>query len=230
MDRLAARVGIAEAAVRSAALGPASIAPTRSPIAGIPDGARASSMRCGGHRPRRPVRSLLLASVLLLGACAASNQAPLPTVGAVDLTRYMGTWYEIAMLPNWFQRQCVADTQAHYRLDGDGVEVVNTCRKADGGAESAVGHAHAVEASGNAKLRVSFFRPFYGDYWVLALDPSYSSVLVGEPGRRHAWILARSPELDAAALEALLVRAQELGFDRTAFRLTPQHPAARPAV
>jgi apolipoprotein D and lipocalin family protein len=190
----------------------------------------AASMKLAANWPRRPARRLLLATLLLLGACAASNQAPLPTVDAVDLTRYMGTWYEIAMLPNWFQRQCAADTQAHYRLDGAEVEVVNTCRKADGETQTAVGHAHAVEASGNAKLRVSFFRPFYGDYWVLALDPSYSAVLVGEPGRRYAWILARSPLLDAASLEALLARAQELGFDRTAFRLTPQHPAVRPAV
>lgn len=173
--------------------------------------------------PRLPARRLLLASLLLLGACASSNQAPLPTVAAVDLGRYAGTWYEIALLPNWFERNCASDTQAHYRLDGDEVEVVNSCRRADGQVESATGHAHAAEGSGNAKLRVSFFRPFYADYWVLALDPSYTHVLVGEPGRKYAWILSRTPLLDATAREALLARAQALGFDRTAFRLTPQH-------
>ncbi len=164
----------------------------------------------------------MTASVALLAACAGSSPAPLPTVPEVDLARYMGTWYEIAFLPNWFERQCAGDTQAHYRIDGSEVEVVNSCRDVDGSTDSSVGHAHVVEGSGNAKLRVSFFRPFYGDYWVLALDPSYSQVLVGEPGREYAWILARSPVIDDASLQALLARAQALGFDRKGFQFTVQ--------
>ena len=83
------------------------------------------------------------------------------------------------------------------------------------------GIARVVEGSGNGKLRVSFFRPFYGDYWILALDPGYRWVLVGEPGRSYAWILAREPKLDEATLEALLTRAAALGFDRQAFLRTP---------
>jgi apolipoprotein D and lipocalin family protein len=74
-----------------------------------------------------------------------------------------------------------------------------------------------VEGSNGAKLRVSFFRPFYGDYWILALDPDYRWVLIGEPGRDYAWVLARQPEMDAATLETLLSRAADLGFDREAF-------------
>jgi apolipoprotein D and lipocalin family protein len=157
----------------------------------------------------------------LLAGCASSHP-PLPTVQSVDLGRYYGTWHEIARLPNWFQSRCVSDTQADYRRDGENVSVVNQCRTADNSIEQVNGIAKVVEGSGGAKLRVSFFRPFYGDYWILDLDPDYRWVLVGEPGRRYAWILARDKTLDAATLDRLLARAEVLGYDRHAFIQTPQ--------
>jgi apolipoprotein D and lipocalin family protein len=171
--------------------------------------------------------SFLLLPILfpaLLGACSsAPPPAPLPTVAQVELPRYLGTWYEVAMLPNRFQAQCVANTQAQYRLRDDGhIEVKNTCRRADGVQETATGVAEVVPGSANAKLRVSFFRPFYGDYWVLALAEDYRWVLVGEPGRRFGWVLSRTPQMTAADLAAALDKAQALGFERSAFRFTPQ--------
>jgi apolipoprotein D and lipocalin family protein len=161
-------------------------------------------------------------AVLCVGGCRAPLQAPLPTVAQVDLSRYMGTWFEIAHLPNRFQADCVADTQARYRLKGDEVEVLNRCREANGAIKQARGVAEVVEGSGNAKLRVSFFRPFYGDYWVLALAEDYRWVLVGEPSREYAWVLSRSPVLEEATLEAALSKAGALGFDRGGFVRTPQ--------
>ena len=169
-------------------------------------------------KPARYAYALFAAA--LLSACATPHP-PLPTVQNVDLNRYYGTWYEIAMLPNSFQSMCVSDTQALYRPDGKNVSVVNQCRTADGTIKQADGIAKQVEGSHGAKLRVSFFRPFYGDYWILELDPDYRWVLVGEPGRKYAWILARNTSLDAATLDRLLARAAVLGFDRKAFVLTP---------
>jgi len=169
----------------------------------------------------KPVQFLIaIATSLILGACTTSHP-PLATVPAVELERYYGTWYEIAHLPNWFQEKCASDTQATYRPDGKSVSVLNQCRTQNGKLEQASGIAHVVEGSQGTKLRVSFFRPFYGDYWILALDPDYRWVLVGEPGRKYAWILARSPKLDDATREALLTRAAELGFDSQAFVYTP---------
>lgn len=168
----------------------------------------------------------ILAAAALPAACAAP-QAPLPTVAAVDLDRYLGVWYEIARLPNRFQAMCVSDTQARYRRVGDAVSVLNQCRDAAGRTETADGVARVVDGSGGAKLRVSFFRPFYGDYWILDLDPDYRWALVGEPGRDYAWILARQPTLDAATLERLLARAATLGFDRRAFVPTPHTGASQ---
>lgn len=167
----------------------------------------------------------IAAAAVWLAACTATPR-PLETVPSVDLDRYYGRWYEIARLPNRFQAMCVSDTQATYRPDGNTVAVLNQCRTATG-LEQAKGIAKVVAGSQGARLKVSFFRPFYGDYWILDLDPDYRWVLVGEPGRQYAWILAREPTLDAATLTALLARAAELGFDRQAFILTPHTPAMR---
>ena len=157
-----------------------------------------------------------------LAGCTTAPTTAMPTVANVDLARYSGAWYEIASLPNRFQAQCVADTQARYRPVGDDIEVVNRCRKADGSLADATGIATVAPGSGNAKLRVSFFRPFYGDYWVLALAPDYRWVLVGEPGRELGWVLSRTPQMPAADLEAALTRAESLGYMRAAFKATPQ--------
>jgi apolipoprotein D and lipocalin family protein len=168
--------------------------------------------------------SLVLASLLPATAMAAPP-TPLPTVMQVDLGRYAGDWYEVAKLPNRFQAMCAADTLARYRLEGDKVRVENRCRNKNGDLETAQGTAKVVDGSGNAKLRVSFFWPFYGDYWVLAFDdtaPDYRWVLVGEPERRYAWVLSRSAKLDATTLDHVLAKAATLGFDRTAFQVTPQ--------
>ena len=161
-------------------------------------------------------------AALLLGACTTAPVAPMPTVAAVALDRYLGTWHEIALIPNRFQAQCAGDTQAEYLREDDRLRVINRCRLADGSPESARGVAHAVEGSNNAKLRVSFFRPFYGDYWILALDPNYRRVLVGEPGRRYGWILSRTPVMAEAEVAALLDRAEALGYDRRAFAPSPR--------
>lgn len=155
-------------------------------------------------------------------ACTTPQRVPLPTVSSVNLKSYMGDWYEIARLPNDFQKQCVADTQAHYEIDGDSVKVVNRCRTRSGDIDEAEGVAKTVEGSNNAKLRVSFFRPFYGDYWILAFGPENQWVLVGEPSRENSWVLARSPKLPDAQLNAALDRAATLGFARGAFQRTPQ--------
>lgn len=170
----------------------------------------------------------ILAQILLmalLGSCSSPPSAPMNTVASVDLARYTGAWYEIALLPNEFQSMCVADTQARYRSDGDVIRVTNLCRKSDGSLAEVSGIAKIVAGSGNAKLRVSFFRPFYGDYWILALDPDYKWVLVGEPRRKYGWILSRAPRLDDRYLQLALDKASALGYARAAFRLTPQTQA-----
>lgn len=171
---------------------------------------------------------LTFAVLSSLSACNTADrvsESPLPTLSAVsnvDVPRYLGTWYQQALIPNRFQATCVSDTSATYLADGDGLVVINQCRRADRQVEKANGVAKIVEGSNNAKLRVSFFRPFYGDYWVLALDPDYNWVLVGEPKREFGWVLSRGTKLDEVTFNQILDRAVALGYDRTAFKRSVQ--------
>jgi apolipoprotein D and lipocalin family protein len=167
----------------------------------------------------REICCVILISVsLVVTGCAKTKHPPLATVETVDLSKYLGRWYEIALIPNQFQKNCVSDTQANYSLEDGYIRVRNRCKRADGKMEDASGIAKIVQDSGNAKLRVSFFRPFYGNYWILALDSDYQWVLVGEPGRKYGWILSRSPTLNNTIVQRLLDKAASLGYQRSAFK------------
>ena len=138
----------------------------------------------------------------------------LEVVQSVDLTRYVGRWYEIARLPNSFQKKCADTVTADYKMSEDGkIEVVNRCRKASGEYTTATGEAKIVDKKTNAKLKVTFFWPFYGDYWILDLGPNYEYAVVGEPGRKYLWILSRSPQMDEALLQQLLQKMAAEGFN-----------------
>ncbi len=136
---------------------------------------------------------------------------PLQVVPSVDLPRYMGTWYEIANYPHRFQEGCTATT-ARYTLGEDGeVAVLNSCRQGslDGEEDTAEGRARVVDTATNAKLEVSFFGPFWGDYWIIELGEQYEYAVVGHPGRDYLWILSREPQMDSATYEMLLERLTE---------------------
>jgi apolipoprotein D and lipocalin family protein len=168
----------------------------------------------------------LLGLLGMLGGCAPTTPGlpPLQTVAQVDLPRYMGTWYEIASYPHRFQKGCVG-SRAVYTLRGDGtVEVYNECRDEtlDGPQRSVTGTARVVDAASNAKLEVSFFRPFWGDYWIIALDPDYRWAMIGHPSRDYLWILSRTPTLDEAIYRQLLADLPARGYDPTRLRRTLQ--------
>jgi apolipoprotein D and lipocalin family protein len=146
---------------------------------------------------------------------AANSQPPLKVAPSVDLARYAGTWYEIARLPNRFQRDCATNTTATYTLRPDGkIMVVNECRKADGRLKSAKGTARVADSKGpNTKLKVTFFWPFSGNYWIIDLDPEYRWVVVGEPGRDYLWILSREPRMDHAIYNQNIERVKQQGYE-----------------
>jgi apolipoprotein D and lipocalin family protein len=166
------------------------------------------------------VRRALLA-LPLLAACATPPGPGTPRpVERVELDRYLGTWHEVARLPQRFQDsatlRCTATTAEYAALGPGRIRVVNACRNAlDPAAPRRVarGEAYVVEGSEGARLRVSFFWPFYGDYWVLGLDPDYRWAVVGSPSRRSLWVLSRTPQLPEADLERALAIARREGFD-----------------
>jgi apolipoprotein D and lipocalin family protein len=142
----------------------------------------------------------------------------------VELPRYIGKWYEIARLPFKQQEGCFGST-ATYALRKDGnIDVVNECRDGsfDGKLRSVKGVARVVDTETNAKLEVQFFWPFWGDYWILSLDPQYRYAVVGEPKRRYLWVLSRTPTLSDAVFRALVKEAEENGYDLGALKKTPQ--------
>ncbi|WP_341677694.1 lipocalin family protein [Niveibacterium sp. SC-1] len=159
----------------------------------------------------------------LLLASSVSWAAPPATVSQVDLARYLGKWFEIGHLPMFFQRQCVANTSAEYVKREDGrLGVINRCETKDGKYDESVGQASVVEGTGNAQLKVSFFWPFRGDYWVIGLDPDYRWALVASPDRDHLWLLSRSRNLPQADSEKALAIAREQGFKLDQWSATPQ--------
>ena len=155
----------------------------------------------------------MVASTLLIGSTGGSPKDELEVVPSVDLSRYLGQWYEIARLPNRFEKKCADSVTATYTLRSDGkIEVLNRCRKASGEFTTAKGKAKIVDKKTNAKLKVTFFWPFYGDYWILDLGPNYEYAVVGDPSRDYLWILSRTPQIDEALYQQLLAKMAARGF------------------
>jgi apolipoprotein D and lipocalin family protein len=161
--------------------------------------------------------TVIVMSFAMLG-CHAHNP-PLETVPEVDLKKYIGVWYEIAAFPQSFEKGCRCTT-AEYQLTGKNyVKVINKCQK-PGKFSKAEGKAFIVPNSGNAKLKVQFFWPFRGDYWIIELDKDYQWAVVGEASRKYLWILARNPFLDETVYKNLLKRVSDKGFDISKIQIT----------
>lgn len=180
-------------------------------------------------RVPRTLASLLFTSVFLAGAVQAADKQPdPPTVPSVDLLRYSGSWYELARIPNFFQRKCMSDVSATYAPQPDGtITVTNRCRRADGEVDAVVGQARRPSVRGEpipdeGKLEVrfaprwlSFVPAVWGDYWILSLDAQYTMSLVGTPDRQYLWLLSRYPTVGADVVDEWLGKARALGFDTT---------------
>jgi len=184
---------------------------------------------------KRLLPLILISGVAIaLTACATLQRGPVgnPAVPepakAVDLNRYAGLWYEIGRYENGFELGCEGVT-ARYTVRDDGlVGVQNTCRQGDvAGEERTVdGKAKVVADSGNAKLKVSFFGPFFvGDYWVLDRAEDYSWSIVGEPSGRYLWLLSRTAQPSAEVRATIMNRVRELGYDVALVRSVEQPPA-----
>ena len=157
---------------------------------------------------------------------------PLEVVPHVDLQRYLGTWYEIATIPQRFQMGCVGVTAEYsLRTNGD-IQVVNTCLKEtlDGKIRRARGKARVVDRTTNAKLKVSFFWPFWGAYWIIGLDADYQWAIVGHPNRTYLWILGRSPQMDDTLYQELLALIAKKGYDLSKIKKTLQPGSGKTAA
>jgi len=182
-------------------------------------------------------RTLLLSILgfllIFIGASQVSAQQAdqtVKTIATLDVPRYLGTWYEIAKFPNWFQKKCVGNTKAVYTAKPDGnLRVLNSCKTANGETSEAEGAARQIGAKDSPRLEVRFapewlsFLPLvWGDYWVIDLDPQYQVAAVSDPRREYLWVLSRTPQLDPKVYEDLLLRLKQQQFDVRKLELTSQ--------
>jgi apolipoprotein D and lipocalin family protein len=178
---------------------------------------------------KKAVSIALVASLAFaVAGCATFSRGPVGNravpqpAKTVDLDRYLGRWYEIARYEASFQRGCEAVTADYSRNEDGTIRVLNSCRQGsvDGKLKTATGKAKIADSQTQAKLRVSFFGPFYGDYWVLDHADDYSWSIVGEPSGRYLWLLARDARPELAIRSTLERRAKELGYDWSLVRVT----------
>jgi apolipoprotein D and lipocalin family protein len=165
----------------------------------------------------KPMMILLIIGVTFLAYNSGIKKGlpPLKVVTSVDLNRYTGTWYEISRYPNRFQEGCVGTT-ATYTIRKEGkIDVLNQCRKGalDGRISSVKGKARVVDNKTNAKLKVSFFWPFSGHYWIIDLGENYEYAVVGHPDRKYLWILSRSPKMDEKIYNLILKKLKLQFYD-----------------
>ena len=156
---------------------------------------------------------MVMMSTVLFAGCAYNP--PLKVVAHVDLERYGGTWYEIASYPTSFQKGCIG-TRATYSLRPDGdMDVDNQCYKKgwEGELTTARGRAWIVDNTTNAKLKVRFFWPFWGSYWIIDLGKEYDYAVIGHPSREYLWVLSRTPQMDDVLYYEILGRISQQGYD-----------------
>jgi apolipoprotein D and lipocalin family protein len=166
-----------------------------------------------------------------------AQSAPLQPLPSLAVAPYMGTWYQVLWFPNFFQKQCIADTTATYHDRGDGtLEVINRCRTSDGKTDSIAGIARPpngvsrIEAGDlkPARLEVSFLPAWlrwtgigWGAYWVVDLAPDGRYAIVSEASREYLWVLARQPALTPSDEAAIRTKLQVLGFDLAKLQAHP---------
>ena len=161
----------------------------------------------------------LVTAFLFLGC--SQTYPPLKTVEKVEIERYLGVWYEIARYEHFFEKGC-SDVNATYTLREDGkIDVLNSCNK-EGEETTAKGIAYNTDES-YSKLKVSFFRPFYGNYQILMLGKNYEYAVIGEPSREYFWILSRTKQLDKNTTSLIVNAMPSLGYDANKLIWTPQN-------
>lgn len=162
--------------------------------------------------------------ILCIIAMINTTYATLPelhTVEKVDLQKYLGRWFEIASLPQVFQKGCTATSAFYSKKIGEDIRVENKCNLGSpmGEEKLAIGRAWILNNKSNSKLRVQFFLTkfrmniFAGDYWILHLDKDYTHVVVGDPSRKYLWFLSRNNTMESTVYNELIQKANKMGFD-----------------
>jgi apolipoprotein D and lipocalin family protein len=171
-------------------------------------------------------RSFAIAFIFMMVMMSAKSQT-LQTVEKVDLEKYLGRWYDIASYPARFQKGCHCTTADYEIVPGKNyIRVTNRCVKYKNGKSkiyTAHGKGFIVEGSSNARLKVQFFWPFRGDYYIIGLADDYSWAIVGHPTRKYLWILYRESFIPTDTYNNILEVVHQQGYDLKKLQRTPQN-------
>jgi apolipoprotein D and lipocalin family protein len=153
------------------------------------------------------------AVALALNSCASIPKGAV-AVKPFDREKYLGKWYEIARLDFRFEKN-LSNVTATYSLRDNGLISVDNkgYDERKGIWKESIGKAKVAGASDEARLKVSFFGPFYAPYNVIAVDDNYQYALVAGKNLNYLWVLSRTPTIPVVIKKKYLKQAQSLGYN-----------------
>lgn len=170
------------------------------------------------------MKKLILCLSLLVSICAFAKPTPLPVASDVDVARFIGKWYTITSLPQFFTRNCDGQTAEYGIVNEKTISVHNVCYKENGKSKDINGKGVIQDAPNNARLIITFdtfwtrlFR-VKGDYNIIKLGEGYDTVMVGSNDRKSLWIMSRTPTMDPTTLQDYKTQAKDLGFSTEQLR------------
>ncbi len=148
------------------------------------------------------------------------NESEPATISNFDIDRYMGSWYEIARLPTYFAKRCLAPIISTYKHDGDEIEVTNSCATISGDKQTSTSIIYLTDENikGGGKFTATAMPSWLrwthlgrSDYWLLYTDYLYA--MVGTPDRKYLWIYSRQENPPLKDIQNLISQAEKQGYD-----------------
>ena len=167
--------------------------------------------------------TLIIFVAIILGGCAAKGPE-MKTVEHVDLDRFMGSWYVIANIPTFLEKEAHNAVET-YSLNDDGTIATNfTFRKGsfDGKAKEYNPKAFVQDKVSNALWGMRFVWPIKADYRIVYLDDDYTKTIIGRQSRDFVWIMARTPTISDLDYEQLVSFVESIGYDAAKLQRIPQ--------
>lgn len=163
---------------------------------------------------KHTVKFILTSFILIFLVSCQSIPKGASVVAPFDLSKYLGTWYEIARIDFKFEEN-LNNTTANYSLNPDGtVKVTNRgFNYVEEEWEEAIGKAKFRDSDEEGALKVSFFGPFYAGYNVIAIEGDYQYTLVAGKDLDYLWILSRETSIPETIKNTFLKKAEEIGYD-----------------